>query len=56
MAFENKAEGGCCCLQKQLCLVVFLDEGLVFCFCFILLRFLFVFHLPKEPFFYHLPP
>ena len=38
VAFENKTEDGCCCLQKQLYLVFFLDEGRVFCFCFILLR------------------
>ena len=44
VAFENKTEDGCCCLQKQLYLVVFLDEGRLFCFCFILLRLLFVFH------------
>ena len=44
VAFENKTEDGCCCLQKQLYLVVFLEEGRLFCFCFILLRLLFVFH------------
>ena len=44
VAFENKTEDGCCCLQKQLYLFVFLDEGRVFCLCFILLRLLFVFH------------
>ena len=43
IAFENKMDDSCCCLQKQLYLVVFLDEGRVFCFCFILLRLLFVF-------------
>ena len=32
VAFENKTEDGCRCLQKQLYLVVFLDEGRVFCF------------------------
>ena len=32
-------QDGYCCLQKQLYLVVFLDEGRVFCFCFILHRF-----------------
>ena len=46
-AFENKTEDGCCCLHKQLYLVVFSDEGQVFCLCFI---------LPLEPFLYHLPP
>ena len=58
VAFENKTEDGCCCLQKQHYLVAFLDEGGVFCFCFILLRLLFVFHFAfgLEPFFYHLPP
>ena len=44
VAFENKTEDGCCCLQKQLYLVAFLDEGGVFYFCFILLRLLFVLH------------
>ena len=44
VAFENKTEDGCCCLQKHLYLVAFLDEGGVFCFCFILLRLLFAFH------------
>ena len=44
VAFENQTEDGCCCLQKQLYLVTYLDEGRVFSFCFILLRLLFVFH------------
>ena len=45
VAFENKTEDGCCCLQKQLYLVVYSGEGRVF-FFFVsfLLRLLFVFH------------
>ena len=33
VAFENQTEFGCCCLQHPLYLVVFLDEGRVFCLC-----------------------
>ena len=56
VAFESKAKDGCCCLQKQLYLVAFLDE--VGCFVFALFCFVFClcFILPLEPFFYHLLP
>ena len=56
VAFENRTEDGCCCLQKQLYLVVYSGEGRVFFlfhFCFV---FCLCFILPLEPFFYHLPP
>ena len=38
VALENKMEDGVCCLQKQLYLVVFPDEGPICCFYFIFLR------------------
>ena len=37
VAFKNKIEDDFCCLQKQLHLNAFPDEGRVFCVCFILL-------------------
>ena len=50
VAFEKKkTEDGCCCLQKQLYLVVLLDEGRVFLFVSFCFVFCLCFILPLEP-------